>query len=252
MPTNMQLTIIRHGESANNRLAIAAATYDDFLAARSPDPLLTARGAEQAGIVAGHLAGAEHPENGEVKENMADLPGYGITQLYTSAMHRAMKTTQPISDALGISPQIWVDIHEHGGMFLGNWRNGDVTSYPGMTRTEISAAFPGYQIPDEVTDEGWWSGGFEDTSACEVRATKVADTLKQWSTEQIGEHIAIVTHGTFEDRLIKALLDIPFDSSIYFFHYNTAITRINFMDNGYRIIRFANRVQHLPPEMVTK
>lgn len=253
MPTNMQLTIIRHGESANNKLALSTATHDEFLAKRSPDPLLTSLGEEQAEIIAQHLAGDQHPENGQAAERISDRPGYGITQLYTSAVHRALLTTRPISDALGLPAKVWPDIHEHGGMFHGNRRNGDVTSYPGMNRAEIGAAFPGFELPDEVTDDGWWTGGYEDMAACEARATRVANTLKAWGAEQMGEHIALVTHGTFIDRLLKALLDIPFETdAFFFFHYNTAITRVNFMDGGFRILRFTNRVQHLPPVLVTK
>jgi broad specificity phosphatase PhoE len=60
----MQLTIIRHGESANNQLVDKTADHDDFLAHRSPDPDLTARGERQAELVARHLAASEHPEAG--------------------------------------------------------------------------------------------------------------------------------------------------------------------------------------------
>ena len=254
MPINMQLTIIRHGESANNQLVDKTIDHDDFLERRSPDPGLTARGKRQAELVGRHLAASEHPEAGGslTRMHLNEASDYGVTQLYTSAMRRAMQTTRPIAEALGIPARVWVDIHEHGGMFHGNHRNGPVTSYPGMTRAEIAAEYPEYELPDDVTEEGWWRGGYEDMAACEARATRVAETLKGWAQEQPGEHIAMVTHGTFLDRLLKALLGIPFDSPFFFVQYNTGITRIDFMDNDFRIVRYVNRVQHLPAADVTK
>ena len=254
MPINMQLTIIRHGESANNHLFDQTVDHDDFLERRSPDPDLTERGERQAEMVARHLTASDHPEagGGLTRMHLNDASDYGVTRLYTSPMRRAMQTARPIANALGIPARVWVDIHEHGGMFHGNHRNGPVTSYPGMTRAEIAAEHPDYVIPDEVTDAGWWRGGYEDMEACEARAMRVAETLNGWAQEQPGEHIALVTHGTFLDRLIKALLGIPFDRPFFFTHYNTGLTRIDFLDNGFRLVRYMNRVQHLPAEDVTK
>ena len=105
----MQLYLVRHGESSNNALGTEDASYDEYMATRSPDPVLTRTGERQAELVAAHLAEA----------------GYDITELHCSAMMRAMQTAEPIGKALGILPSVWIDIHEHGGMFLGNPRNGD-------------------------------------------------------------------------------------------------------------------------------
>ena len=66
------------------------------------------------------------------------------------------------------------------------------------------------------------------------------------------ERIALVSHGTFLDTLIRALLELPPDHRAYYSHYNTAITRIDFLPNGYLILRYTNRIQHLMPELITR
>ena len=90
----MQLYIVRHGESANNALGTEDASYDEYMATRSPDPVLTQIGERQVALVGAHLAKA----------------GYGITELHCSAMVRAMQTALPIGQALGLRPQVWIDI----------------------------------------------------------------------------------------------------------------------------------------------
>jgi hypothetical protein len=40
-------------------------------------------------------------------------------------------------------------------------------------------------------------------------------------------------------------------SNVYYHHYNTAITRVDFNPKGFLDIRYINRFDHLPPELVT-
>lgn len=42
--------------------------------------------------------------------------------------------------------------------------------FPGMMRSEIETKFPGYHIPETITEQGWWSGGHEEHAQCEARA----------------------------------------------------------------------------------
>ena len=58
--------------------------------------------------------------------NGADVKNerFEITQLYASAMYRSLLTAQPLASALDLKPQVWVDLHEKGGMFLRReWQN---------------------------------------------------------------------------------------------------------------------------------
>jgi 2,3-bisphosphoglycerate-dependent phosphoglycerate mutase len=234
----MQLYIIRHGESANNALGTEDTSYDEYMAARSPDPVLTEIGERQAELVGAHLAEA----------------GYGITELHCSAMVRAMQTALPIGQALDLQPRVWVDIHEHGGMFLGNPRNGDgIRSFPGISRREASERFPGYTLPEEMSDDGWWHGDYEDMESCAVRAQRVAEVLEERAAEDDDSAIALVTHGTFIDQLLKALTkQTETDRRIFYFKNNTAITHVDFLRDGRLVLRYTNRIPHLPDELITR
>ncbi len=234
----MQLYIIRHGESANNALGTEDSSYDEYMATRSPDPALTQIGERQAELVGAYLAGSD----------------YGITELHCSAMVRAMQTALPIGQALGLRPRVWIDIHEHGGMFLGNPRNEDgIRSFPGISRSEASEQFPGYDLPEEISDNGWWYGDYEDMDACALRAQRVADTLDERAAEDDDSVIALVTHGTFIDQLLKALTKQRENGRrIFYFKNNTAISHVDFLNDGPLVLRYTNRIPHLPDELVTR
>ncbi len=244
----MKLFIIRHAQSANNFLGEQLA-FDDYMAQRDPEPPLTELGQRQAALVAQHLASNQHPE----RKQEVEATGYGLTRIYCSPMWRTLQTAWPISEATGLKPQVWIDIHEQGGIFRGNpHRAGDVVSYPGLTRQAINEQFPGYTLPGEVTDQGWWQGGYEPMAGCDARAAKVAQTLRQWAEELPNERIALVSHGTFAESLVRALLGLPPDHRSFFSHYNTAITRIDFLADGYLFLRYLNRIQHLTPELISR
>jgi len=258
----MHLFIIRHAQSTNNQVAelvetnreaTKAAAYDDYMAKREPEPPLTELGKAQARLLAEHLAGVEHAEAPHEHAQPQHRRGYGFTRILCSPMLRTLQTVQPISRALRLPPEVWIEIHEHGGCFHGNPRSANpVINFPGMTRQEILAMFPDYTLPAEITEQGWWSSGYEEITGCCERATKVAHTLHGWAEAQLDERIAIVSHGTFADALIKALFKQDFEAPIGYYHYNTAITRIDWTARGYLVLRYANRIQHLPPPMITK
>lgn len=241
----MELYIIRHGQSTNNALA------DERL--RTFDPPLTAIGERQAELVAAYLADGRNrdpwvnPATGQSRPETGT--GFGITHLYCSAMYRALQTARPIAEALGLQPEVWVDIHEHGGIYLET--DGTVTGYPGKSRGEILAEFPHYTLPDAITEAGWWAieKGMEPLDSAYGRAITVANALRQRAESD--ERIALVTHGTFIDALIKALFYQLPSRQMFYMHYNSAISRIDFMARDRMLVRYLNRIAHLPPELVT-
>ncbi len=248
----MQLLIIRHAQSSNNYIA-EDIDYDTYMAQRVPEPPLTEIGQQQAQLVADHLAGVTHPEVAHEKAPSPNALGYGITKLYCSPMWRTLQTALPISKAIGIPAEVWVDIHEHGGVFHGNPRQGDaIENFSGFNRQEMLDKFPGYLLPEEITAQGWWFGGYEEIAGCCERALRVAETLHTWAETMENERIAIVSHGTFADTLIKALFKQDFESPLGYYHYNTALTRIDWTHRGYLVMRYLNRTQHLPVELITK
>lgn len=237
----MQLYIIRHAQSTNN--ALADQSY------RVSDPLLTETGRRQAALLAEHLARGSGRFTSATNPASAAGGSYGISRLYCSPMLRALQTARPISQALGLIPEIWIEIHEYGGIWLDHGDGKGICGFPGMTRAEIEAELPGCVIPAGVSESGWWRGAQEEAEPYLARAAWVVDTLHSWAERD--ERIAIITHGAFIDGLLNSLLKVARVHPVYYHHDNTGITLIDFRRGGKLSIRFLNRLDHLPPEMVT-
>ena len=229
----MELYIVRHGQSTNNALADRSE--------RVADPPLTPLGRRQAEMVAQHLA------TGMVKVPDGELRPYGIGRLYCSAMERALDTAQVMGSALGLVPEVWLDIHEVGGIYLDGPEGPE--GYAGKTRQEIEDEYPGFVLPDGITDEGWWNRPREDRRARLLRAGRVVAALRERAGGD--ERIALVTHGGFVNVLQKVLFRQAAGTNMWFDLYNTAISRIDFYADGHVSVQFLNRVDHLPPELVT-
>jgi broad specificity phosphatase PhoE len=243
----MELYIIRHGQSTNNVTMISGVNN------RVVDPPLTDLGRQQAEALAVHL---KTGFNRDVLvdpswEEQGSQQGFGITALYCSPMLRTLQTCQPVSQALGLKPEVWIEIHEHGGLYVNYEDERGIVGFPGSTRAELLAAFPDYTLPNAITEQGWWNPalGEEDLAGAQARAIRVAAALRAKGNSQ--EHIVLVTHGTFADCLLKALLYQLPTKEHFFAHYNTGITRVTFIDQGRLRIRYTNRIDHLTPEMTT-
>ena len=239
----MRLYLIRHGQSANNALYLKSP--EEFENLRSHDPQLTETGQQQAAAIAQFLS-KEQPDD-----------AFEFTHLYVSPMIRAMDTAKPIAETLGLAPEIWVDIHEVGGLFLadGNGNKG----FPGMNRKYIQDCYPNYKIAEEIQENGWWNPahGKESPGQFLARAVRVALAMKEHASAK--DRIILVSHAAFLDHVVKALLNqIPLHSDTMFYnHYNTGVTRFDigvdsyFGDvNGMRM-HYLNRVDHLTPELRT-
>ncbi|MBE0690738.1 MAG: histidine phosphatase family protein [Anaerolineae bacterium] len=237
--------IIRHAQSANNAL--------DDQTQRLADPPLTALGVEQTKYLAAYLG------QGDSRDMEVDfrsgfsirhgLTSFGITHLYCSAMHRALQTAQPVAQAIGVMPEVWLDLHEVGGIYLdgSNGRNGQ----PGKTRLEIEAEFAGFAIPDAFIPDGWWgvARGYEERAEALARAQRLAESLRERATTD--DTVALITHGTFSDRLLKVLLGQEDTHGFYYMLYNASITRLDFLDETRILVRYINRIDHMPAELMS-
>ncbi|HTO58928.1 MAG TPA: histidine phosphatase family protein, partial [Pseudomonadales bacterium] len=219
---------IRHGESTNNALPDATN--------RVADPLLTPAGERQALRVAEHLAALAHLH--PTQRNGAAA----LDRLYCSAMLRAMQTADAIADRLGLAPELWLDIHEIGGIYLDHGERK--VGYPGSTRAELERRFPNCVMAPDVRTDGWWNRPFEDHADGVDRAARVANILRDRANE--ATRIGLVTHGDFMSELVKALLDGPGGTTFYE-HRNTAITCLE-LTPGLVRVRYVNRVEHLDDE----
>ncbi|HJP32311.1 MAG TPA: histidine phosphatase family protein [Candidatus Latescibacteria bacterium] len=226
----MDLFFIRHGESFNNALT--------DVSQRVSDPPLTERGQLQAERLGTFVASGGHLHPSERDS------GPPFDDLYCSPFLRTLQTAHPAVIALGLSPKIWVDVHEIGGV----WVDGQAEC-TGMGRAQISADFPQYELPDQVTETGWWTGGQETPSAGRGRAIAVAAELKQQARDLANEdvrprRIGVVSHGDFMSAIVKALTDHLPSWAVYYEHSNTAITRFG-LDPEMCRVHSLNRIDHL-------
>lgn len=231
-----QLFFIRHGQSSNNALADQSQ--------RVCDPELTQVGQVQAERVAAYVAQRKHLLG--TGDTAAEGPA--LDRLYCSAMIRALHTATPIGKALSLQPEVWVDIHETGGIFLER-PDGGVDRFPGAGRSDIHARFPDVLLPDAVGEEGWWHGDRESAEEGRQRALKVAQILRRQATA--GERIGLVTHGDFMSHLLKALLGVKQGTEIYLDHRNTAITCLKISPEKDTVVYYANRFEHLDQTQIT-
>ena len=230
----MDLFLIRHGESSNNALA--------DVSLRVADPELTEKGRDQIEYAAEYIGKGLHLYPEEREEGQP-----GLDRLYCSAMIRAMHTAEPIGRALGMAPEIWVDIHETGGIFLDHGGERGKVGTRGQTRAEITERFPETVVPATVSEDGWWNKNMEEWYEGQGRAIAVAADL----LARAGEHgrIGLVTHGNFMSLLIQALGNqLPGGSEIYE-HDNTAITRIAYEPQNKILVEYINRIENLPDGM---
>jgi 2,3-bisphosphoglycerate-dependent phosphoglycerate mutase/probable phosphoglycerate mutase len=240
----MELYLIRHAQSTNNALADQRQ--------RVMDPELTPLGLRQAALLAERLATVLKPlavPAGTSGNGPGPVAESRRLRLYCSPMWRSLQTAHFISEALGVEPEVWIEIHEHGGIFLDHGEPQGIVGYPGKSRDEILAHFPTCVLPEGITAEGWWRGGFEDIEGCYARAVQVAEALRDRAAGD--EVLLLVSHGTFMDALLKALLDQPLRSNFYYGHNNTGITHLEFTPSGWLLVRYQNRLDHLPAELIS-
>ncbi len=244
----MELYLIRHAQSVNNALE------DD--ADRVHDPELTRLGHKQSALLGEFIAKAPrrdpwmNPATGFSRQD--DTIGLNLTHLYVSPMYRALQTTLPIAQATKSAPIIRYDIFEHGGIYLE--KGGVITPFPGKTRKQVMQEFPRFVLGEQHADYGWYDvrAGRESYEDACARAIRLAIELKERAV--LGDRearIGIVTHGTFLDLLIKALFGQLPTRVLYFHHYNTAITRLDLTERERVIIRYMNRVDHLPADLIS-
>ena len=230
----MELYLIRHGQSANNAT--------EPLGPRVCDPPLTDVGQQQVRLVSQHLASSGWPgpaANGDRSS---------LTRLYSSPMLRALQTAEAICQAIGLAVHVRTDIHEIGGIWLDHDDKRGPVGLAGLKRGQIAERFPHAVLPVSIGDDGWWNRPPEDHESGSRRARRFAGELIEQASSD--DRIALVTHGDYGDSLICALLGMPYASRIRFTQHNTAVSCLDVTPDAVRL-RFLNRVDHLPREMVT-
>ena len=127
---------------------------------------------------------------------------------------------------------------------------------PGNDRTYFNERFPDLELPAALGHEGWYNRPVE-TEELFLRRSKQVVLDFEHRHADTDNCVAMVTHGDLIDQLVNELTGArrhPENYSSYWdanwaFH-NTSITRIDFI-SGSRVFVYTNRLQHLPPELVT-
>ena len=100
----MNLFLIRHAESKNN----ICKNYQE----RVSEPELTENGHLQSTYLAEFLQKGLHLSQKEFEENQRPFD-----QIFCSAMQRSLETVGQVGVAIGLKPEVWLDIHEVGGIY---------------------------------------------------------------------------------------------------------------------------------------
>lgn len=213
--------LIRHGQSGNNAQPEHA---------RVCDPDLTETGRQQAELTAQYLR--------EV----------AIDHLYCSPFLRALETARPIAAVQQIMARIHADVFEQGGCYSGH-RSGEERGEPGLGRSQLLAAYPGWEVDAAIEELGWWGREYENLSQATLRARRVAKWLTELVTTTPGNY-AVVIHADFKRLLLFELLPGQSHQELATAPlYNTGVTSFAW-ESGWQLQKF-NSVDHLPPELVT-
>lgn len=227
----MDIIFIRHAESTNNK----AWAEEQDESRRVPDPGLTELGQAQAGALADWFPG------------FAPRP----THLFASPFMRALQTAAPLADALGMDVTIRADLMERGGPFAGPIT--DQQPHPGSPRSVLQRISPRFALPDDVTEQGWWKGPFENHDLAVKRATRLADWLR-WDFEP-DDCVVLVSHGAIGSLFATALFcaseltrrsgQILGETSSWFVLDNTSVSWFRLFPGNDTELRCFNRVDHL-------
>ncbi len=223
------ILLIRHAQSANNALPESQ---------RVPDPGITPLGMQQA-----HRLG----------QNAHKLR---VTELFCSPFRRSLETTRPIAQQTKLTPFVHADIYEQGGCYSGHLP-GQEKGCPGMGRTELESAYPGWKLDPSISDLGWNHGrDYESDKAVRIRARRV----ERWLAESVSavsarntladRVLALVIHADFKRVLMEAMLDSDLWPQSHQPIWNTSVSHLILSGDRWQLIDW-NNVDHLDPDLLT-
>jgi 2,3-bisphosphoglycerate-dependent phosphoglycerate mutase len=158
IPGSADILLIRHGQSEPYRPGTPFPLVDGHA-----DPALTPNGHEQAQHLADRLATA------------------GIDAIYVSTLRRTAQTAAPLTDRLGLTPQVEPELRE---VHLGIWEGGEY-------RQRVAEHDP---IAAQVFEQERWDviPGAETSASLAGRVRAAIDRL---AAGHAGRRVAIFTHG---------------------------------------------------------
>ncbi len=247
----MQIYFIRHAQSENNHL------YDinGPGSGRSEDPDLTKKGEKQLKYLQRFLSKKTDLPLSLNGKDYQNRTGFRFTHLYASPMVRAVKTGWAVANQFNLPLQLWIDLHEGGGIFLNN-EEEETGNLPGKTSEYFIENFPGILLDKEISQQGWWNKPFEPWEGRPLRAERVWEFLL--TQHGPDDRIALFSHGGFYNHWLSVILGSVFvdkfslKEKVFFELNNTGITRIDVdnEENKFRIY-YNNKIDFLPDDLIT-
>jgi broad specificity phosphatase PhoE len=204
----MRLVMVRHGESDGN----AGNSYE------GAEPHLTERGRRQARYAA---------------ERATQRP---YQALYASPMSRALETACALAETTGLEPIVRIDLAEFR----------ELADFRGFSRSILESRYPSVTLPDECTEDGWWTGVQEYEEALYERAARAAAWLRE-RHEATDDRVLLVTHGGFGSALLSIFLGLPPCGYMRFWQANCGYTVIDIEPGAVRLYKLSC-TWHIPPE----
>ena len=248
----MKLYLIRHAESANNVIYSNTGNMRGGV----PDPEITEPGHQQAQLLAKHLADPQaEPQQHPWLAGEGGQQGFSLTHLYCSLMTRSILTAQYVAKACRLPLFAHADIFERGGIYE-RCADGTKIGLPGPDRSYFNERFPDLELPETLGSGGWYNRPPETEELFLRRSKQIVLDIERRHADT-DDCVAMVVHGDLLDQLINELIGARRHPENYSNHWvanwafhNTSITRIDCV-SGSRVIVYTNRLQHLPPELVT-
>ncbi len=241
----MQIYFIRHAQSANNEL------YDrnGNDKGRHEDPDITEIGERQIIQITNYFSSFSNWSSKEQRNNPHNRYGYHFTHIYASPMLRAAKTGWSIAQEYKLPLEIWIDLHEGGGIFLEN-EEKELIGLSGRPASFFTKNFPDSRMDAGITEKGWWNKPYESYENRKERAKRVwKHILVSHKPEDL---IVLVSHGGFFNYFLSALLERDITQRVWLEMNNVGISRIDITANQEKMnIVYLNKVDFLPLELIT-
>ena len=242
----MQFYFIRHAQSTNNHLWDQTQSW----AGRAEDPELTEMGWQQARALAAFIGG-DQKRAVSFAQASQNVDGFHLTHIYASLMIRAITTGSLVARACNLRLVALEELHESGGIYAEDELTGERLARPGQNRPYYLENFPDCDLPECVTDEGWWNRPWESPEQRAPRARRVwQDLLARHGGRE--DRVAVVSHGAFYNHLLAAILELPEPEGTnrWFDMNNCGITRIDAAAD-HLSVRYMNRLDYLPPDLIS-
>ncbi len=206
---NFVISFVRHAESCGN----AGIPYEHEF--HKNDPPLSPQGLRQAELLA--------------KSSITD----DVNRIYSSSLIRAVQTAYPTAEKLSKEIILLPDLMERETEISG--------TDPVLLREKYPLAVPCVSEPTPAG--GTLLLGNEDVSRLVERGKRCIDYFCAEASE--GDHIMVVSHGSYFGYLIRAALGISLPESFCWQVDNCCVTRVIYRKDDIPKLSFANYTGHL-------